>query len=194
MKWQRLARLTADESYENLHRNQLLYRIALEAIQNHIIDEDSDEDSEYDSAFTIWDRKRNMYVLIATKGKNAINIVFPDENSATILRDGVNDFHIEVIFPKVSAMLTQCMHLVNVKAQLLERSIVKDYLDEVRFGDTSYLEKEFKEFAKSCMDNMSNRTGRELYDHVPFKFNYRGRLLEYFKENGGNIKNLHITD
>lgn len=193
MNWKRLLSLTKDESLENLRRNRLVFRIAREAVQNFVSDGEN-PDNAYEAAFPIWDRDRNEYLLVAKDTEGVITIGFPDANHATIIRDGINDFIIEVLLDNTIAMLQQCIAIVDGKAKELETNIACEYLKDVRFGTVSYLEDEFKTFAKKRMDNLSNLRGKDLYKHMPLKFNYKGRLSEYFKEYGADVTNLHIIN
>ena len=191
MEWQKLLSLTRDETLENLRRNNLIFRIAREALYNAITGEVMDSNI-YENAFVTWDRKRNAYILVAQEKAGSIAISFPDAYNATILRDGVNDFVVQVLLDKTVAVLKQCMAIVDIKTQELEKFIACSYLEETRFGTVDYLEDEFKEFAKDKMETFTDHSGREVYNHMPFKFNYKGRLKEYLQERGADTTNLHI--
>lgn len=191
MEWQKLLSLTRDETLENLRRNNLIFRIAREALYNAITGEVMDSNI-YENAFVTWDRKRNAYILVAQEKAGSIAISFPDAYNATILRDGVNDFVVQVLLDKTVAALKQCMAIVDIKTQELEKLIACSYLEETRFGTVDYLEDEFKEFAKDKMETFTDHSGREVYNHMPFKFNYKGRLKEYLQERGADTTNLHI--
>ena len=191
--WKKLLELTRDETLENLRRNNLIFRIAREALYNGITGEVMD-DGIYDEAFITWDRKRNAYILVAREKTGNIAISFPDEYTATILRDGVNDLVVQVLLDKTVAVLKQCIALMDIKTKELEKHIARSYLKETRYGSIDYLEEEFKEFAKDKMETFTDHSGREVYDHMPFKFNYKGRLKEYLQENGADTTNLHIIN
>ena len=194
MKWRKILELSKDETLENLRRNLLVFRIAKEAIYNVMTGGEEMDDSIYDTAFITWDRKRNSYILVAKDDTGSIAISFPDAYNATILRDGENDFVIQVLLDKTVAMLKQCIAIVDIKTKELEDYIACSYLEEIRFGNIAYLENEFKEFAKSKMESLTEHSGQEIYNHMPFKFNYKGRLKEYLKECGADTTNLHIIN
>ena len=48
--------------------------------------------------------------------------------------------------------------------------------------------------AKDKMETFTEHSGQEVYNHMPFKFNYKGRLKEYLKECGADTTNLHIIN
>lgn len=193
MNWKRLLSLTKDESLENLRRNRLVCRIAKEAIQNFIT-EGEDINNTYEAAFPIWDRDRKEYLLVAKDSDGIITIGFPDENHAAILKGDDNDFVIEVLIDETVAMLQQCIAIVDGRAKELETNLACEYLKDVRFGTIVYLEDEFKTFVKNRLDQLSNLRGKDIYKHMPLKFNYKGRLVEYLKEYGANVTNLHIIN
>lgn len=192
MDWKRLLQLSKDDSLENLRRNRLVFRIAKEALQNYVAGENSD-DSEYDNAFVVWDRKQDYYVLVAQDSRGTITIGF-DENHAKIIRDEEHALEIEVLLDNTLALLRQCIAIVDGKTKEVETIIAKEYLEEVRFGDIHYLENEFKEFVKKRLGTITEHTGKELYDHLPFKLNFKGRLKEYLEEYCGDTTNLHIIN
>lgn len=194
MNWKLLLELSKDDSLENLRRNQLVFRIAKEAIQNYINGGEVLEGSTYAEAFMVWDRNRHDYILSAKDTSGDIVVAFPDAEHATILRDGINDYVIQVLFSHTTALLQQCIAIVDGKAKDLERHIAHEYLNETRFGDSKYLENEFKVFVNNKLRSVSDRSAKDVYNHIPVRFNFKGRLKEYFEEWGANTNNLHIIN
>lgn len=87
--------------------------------------------------------------------------------------------------------LQACVQRIKAQADVAETVFVDDFTSTIHYGTEEQIEQEFDEFITKKCDSLSRGVRQHIRNAFPFKFNYKGRILQYLIEHDGNMDNIH---
>ena len=191
MKNKYLLQLAKDELLDNLYKNRLIYRVANAVLLVMMTGGELPEDHEFTGATITYDRDDRSYRMVANDDDGGYVIKFRDpEHPVIVVLSANKEYPLKVPMSITVDAVKACKAHFDALTERMEQLLVKEFTSSLHYGNSEYLENEFKEFARDYLEKICTGSAKDTVHSFPFKLNFKSRLLDYLQENGGDINNI----